>query len=267
VVAGPRGEGRSSAGAAIREVLAGQSGERAIEGRERLGIGLANRPLVRDEFQPRQVPEDRAVEGHARPLPVVVLDPEEDSGIGIAGRTPHPERIRDVSRVEESGRRRCEPRPAAGGTTGDAVRSPDVRRRRRRDSVATGRHRPARAVQSEPSRPPLAQAVAPLERSRDHEQPLEDRQQVGLGVGPSFAIDTRRSTSRSRSGSGPPVGRSRPSPGPPPARAGALVEQADDRRSRASIRRRSRRSSAVPGGRRSAMPGPEGAAIASSATR
>jgi hypothetical protein len=72
---------------------------------------LAHRPLVGREAEPFEVLEDGGVEGLAEALPVVVLDPEQDSGAGQPGTPPDPQRVRDVSEMQEAGRGGREPCP------------------------------------------------------------------------------------------------------------------------------------------------------------
>ena len=158
---------------------------------------------------------------------VVVLDAQQDPPVGRARDAPDPDRVRHVTEVQESGRRRCEAGPRPARERGDVSR--------RRPLRHPGRGSPARG----PDRAPRAHAWRPSAGGRAPAgRPAPS--------GPWLAIVTRSSTSRSRSASRiarrPAARLARPASRASSARS---LSSATRRRSRASIRLRSRRSSTV----------------------
>ena len=139
--------------------------------------------------------------------------------------------------MEEPGRRRSEPRAGRARQRGRAAEAPGVQSR----SVArrSGNRRPNGAA-----RRSRVRSRRSSERATTNSR-LKIASRSACGVGPSFAIDTRRSTSRSRCGSRiarrPVAAFTRPTSRASSARS---FSSRTIRRSRASIRRRSRRSSA-----------------------
>jgi hypothetical protein len=109
VRAPPGRERRAAAVAAIDEAIRAQARERRVVRRMRVRVGLADRPTVRAEPQPRQVIGDRRVVFGPRPLAIVVLDAQQDVPGGGRGSSPRPDGVRDVSEVQVPGRRRGEP--------------------------------------------------------------------------------------------------------------------------------------------------------------
>src|SRR4029079_515435 len=111
VLAGPSRERRPRAGAGVDEAARQERDQRRVVGADGFVVGLADRTLVGGEAEPGDVLEDRGVEGLAGTLPVMVLDPEQDGGAGEPGAAPDPERIRDMSEMQEAGRSGRVPRP------------------------------------------------------------------------------------------------------------------------------------------------------------
>jgi len=202
---GPSGEGRPRAVAAIHAPVRAEGTRRRLIGRERIRLGLADRPFIRPESQPAEVLEEGGLVLGSAPLAVVILDPEQDTGAARRRQPPGPEGVRDVTEVEVAGRRRREPRAAS----------------RREARVSSSRRRP--------SRPDPVVDRAPR-------APWSRRRAVDTARAGRLEASAPRSPSRLAAGSRVPAQRlARPSaqrpPLPAPPRARRARVHSRDRRS------------------------------------
>ena len=263
VVAGPRRERRPRAAAAIDEVLRRSAAPAPPSYAARgVGVGLADRTLVRDEPEPGEVLEQRRVERRPRPLPVVVLDPEEHRTRRRAARRPRP-RARS-RRGRDGGSPSAPGRTASGGRAGRRAPRSDRRRRSASPSVRGGPSRPGRQ-RSAPARRRSSAATGARAGDRDARATARRRTAACRSPAGRPAASARRSPSRPAAAPRARARRRGPRAGPlatfsrPTSRASSArsFRRRTIRRSSASIRRRSRRSSAVSGGA-----GPAVAAVA-----
>lgn len=111
MVSRPCRERRPGAGAAVRVPGRRQLVGRGVVRGLGLRVRLANGSLVRNEAKPPEVLDERDVEGGSGPFSVVILDPEQDGCAAQTPGAPDPDRIRDLTKMEEAGRRRGEARP------------------------------------------------------------------------------------------------------------------------------------------------------------